>query len=206
LLQYLRDKAGPLAKKTPAVSSQEAQPSVAQNIPDGKPLYDKYCAMCHGANGNQLPMASLGSPDYLKQKGTAGLIKATNEGKGGMPPFGKEKGGQLDAIETQAIIAYLEREAKVEGSQEVQPATKSLPDGKPLYDKYCAMCHGAYGNQLPMAALGSGDYLKQTGAGALIKATAEGKGGMPAFGKEKGGQMDMLEIQAVIAYLEKGAK
>ena len=199
LLQYLRDKAGPIAKKPAAVETPV--------LPDGKPLFDKNCAMCHGANGSQLPMANLGSPDYLKQKGTAALIKGTGEGKGGMPAYSKDKGGQLTALEIQAIIAYLEKEAKIEGSSVAQPpVTSSLPDGKPIYDKTCAMCHGANGNQLPMASLGSADYLKQKGTDGLIKVTGEGKGGMPAYSKDKGGQLTSLEIQAVIAYLEKGAK
>ncbi len=79
----------------------------AANTAEGKTLFTQTCAMCHGSDGSGLPMANLKSRAFLDGYGVSGLAQVTAEGKGGMPPFGKAKGGSLTDDQIKAIVAYL---------------------------------------------------------------------------------------------------
>ena len=75
---------------------------------------------------------------------------------------------------------------------------------KQLYETNCADCHGEKGNRLPIAPLDSKEYLTKVGDAGLFAATKDGKGAMPAWGKEKGGTLDDEQITAVLQYLKTG--
>ena len=81
------------------------------------------------------------------------------------------------------------------------PAPAKL-DGKSAYGQYCQSCHGEKGDALPTANLGLATFLAGRGDGALVKAIAEGRGGMPAFGKAKGGQLGDEQVLALVEYLK----
>ncbi len=84
--------------------------------------------------------------------------------------------------------------------------TKNTEEGKALFAKLCAACHGPDGGSLPTARLNSSSYLESNGAEALARSTAAGKGGMPALGAAKGGPMTDEQVKAVVDYLLAAAK
>lgn len=187
VLNYWRTQAG-------------AKPTV-----DAKALYDKYCAACHGPTGGQIPSANLASAELLQRRGDEGLTKSTLEGVGSMPAFGAAKGGPLKDDEAKAIVQYLKTLAGVPGTAgpPAPPAApRQLPESEALYAKYCAACHGQRGDRLPSANLASKEFQRQRGEAELRRGTAEGKGGMPAMSKAKGGPMTDAEIEAVLQYLK----
>jgi mono/diheme cytochrome c family protein len=77
---------------------------------DGKALYDKECAKCHGANGNgDTKMGKkLGAKDYTKEAiDDAKAFKATKEGlKEGDKTLMKPIEGATDD-QIKAVIAYM---------------------------------------------------------------------------------------------------
>ncbi len=81
------------------------------------------------------------------------------------------------------------------------PATANTAEGKALFAQTCSMCHGSDGSGMPSANLKSKAYLDGYGAAGLAQTTAEGKGGMPAFGQAKGGPLTDGQIKAIVAYL-----
>lgn len=86
----------------------------------------------------------------------------------------------------------------------VQPAAakpESLEEGKGLFARLCTSCHGADGGALPSANLKSRGYLEGRGAEALGRATAEGKGAMPAYGAARGGPLQEEQVKAIVDYL-----
>jgi len=157
---------------------------------DGKGLYSKYCAECHGSKGDRIPDANLQSKEYLLDRGLVGLRLIATEGHGGMPPFGKGRGGPLTDDEIRAISAYLKLSA--EGL---------AVNGQTLYENNCLICHGAEGDKMPTVPLNSEAFLSGLGRDMLILAISEGKGGMPAFGKAEGGPLSYEEIVAVERYI-----
>ena len=72
---------------------------------DGKALYAKKCAMCHGADGVAKPMAkgSLNFNDPAFALCTDEIVKITLEGKKKMPKFT----GKLKPEEVAAIAAHI---------------------------------------------------------------------------------------------------
>ena len=75
-------------------------------------------------------------------------------------------------------------------------------DGKALYDKKCAMCHGKDGVAKKMAEgsanLNDADWLDATSVEDIVKVTAEGKGKMKGF-KDK---MSEDELKLVAEYIK----
>ncbi len=81
------------------------------------------------------------------------------------------------------------------------PATTNLEEGRAIFGKTCASCHGADGGALPMANLKSKSYLEGRGREELVRATFEGKGGMPAYGVAKGGPLQEEQIRKIVDFL-----
>ena len=69
----------------------------------------KYCAMCHGQDGLQVPVAPLGRKSWLGSKATEFLVVIIAGGKtsGGMPAWGLDYGGFMAREEILAIVQYL---------------------------------------------------------------------------------------------------
>jgi cytochrome c6 len=80
-------------------------PALAEG--DGKALYDKKCAICHGTDGVAKKMAegsaNLNDPEWQKVNGADSIVKVTTEGKGKMKGFE----GKLTEEEIQQIADYV---------------------------------------------------------------------------------------------------
>ena len=82
-------------------------PALAEEAPDGKALYEKKCALCHGKDGVAKPMAkgsaNLNDPEYQKKATDEEIDKITLEGKGKMPGY-KDK---MSMEEIKAVTAHV---------------------------------------------------------------------------------------------------
>jgi len=157
---------------------------------DGRSFYSKYCAECHGAKGDKIAGINLRSKEFLTGRGLAALQQIASQGHGGMPPFGREWGGPFTEDEIRALIAYLKLSA--EGI---------AVNGQALFENYCAICHGAQGDKMPTVKLNDPAFLSSLGRDNILKTIREGKGGMPAFSKAKGGPLAYEEISSLEQYL-----
>lgn len=185
--------------------------SVSKAEPNAEVLYNRHCLVCHGKEGDKIAGVPIFSGDFWSFRDRDGIFRSIQIGKGGMPASGKAEGGNLTRQEIEVLMNYLNKEAALPATSGAAAAGPPLQQvnsvqGKALYEKNCLTCHGADGNQFPMAKLGSADYIKQKGISELVKSTAEGKGGMPAYSREKGGALSSAEIEAIIGYLSEGAK
>lgn len=72
---------------------------------DGEAVYKASCAMCHGAEGAQMPGVALFDKSFIEGKDIVGTV--TN-GKGGMPAFK----GQLSEEQIKAVAEYVKATAK----------------------------------------------------------------------------------------------
>lgn len=158
----------------------------------GREVYLMLCSACHGPKGNQIPQADLTSSAFLEKRGEAAILRSIEQGKGVMPPFGKIKGGELTQEQIQASMAYIKAMAS--------PPYRA-PDMESLYNAKCLVCHGADGNKVAGAPLGSKAYLSERSDAQLFEATARGVGGMPGMHKSKGGTLDDAEIKGLVKYM-----
>ena len=165
-------------------------PFPAGLVGDGQGLYSRYCASCHGVEGDRVVGVDLRSREFLGIRSFDTLRIIVAEGHGGMPSFGELLGGPLTDDEIRAIIAYLKLSS--EGF---------AANGPSLYESNCAVCHGAKGEKMPTVDLSSAEFIEGIGREGISRAIREGKGGMPAFSKPAGGPLSDEEIAAILEYL-----
>ncbi len=147
--------------------------AVAATLPEkiaaGGDLYAVQCVECHGPDGEGgkiegvkglegVTLKSIRSQDEMYTRSDDTLFAIINYGQQdlGMPPFGKQYGGELGPGEIESIVAFMRytwddrMELPKESAQaSTIPALK--PDETPVYDthvapivkRYCVSCHRA---------------------------------------------------------------
>jgi cbb3-type cytochrome c oxidase subunit III len=124
-----------------------ASPSAAA---DGEALYKSKCLMCHGAGGKGTAMGPAfkdsemsGPQDQMIAevilKGREGAAKKHKNIALGMPAQ------KLSDGDVSALIAYLKSLAGTVAAPAPAPRVNG-DNGKKIYDKYCARCHGEDGS------------------------------------------------------------
>ncbi len=169
-------------------------PMAAGSSPDGRVLYMRVCAACHGQKGDRVKQANLSSLEFIQAQGDAHLFKATSEGQGIMPAFARDKGGQLTDDEIRAALGYIKVLALGTSASKI--------DAKALYDANCVRCHGSDGDKIAGVKHSSKEFWYSRGEEAITKAIANGKGGMPPFAKSQGGTMSDIQIRAIVEFLK----
>lgn len=173
---------------------------------EGRALYLKYCALCHGksAEGYAADHANaLGNQAFLEIASPVFLRAAIVDGRPGTPmsAWGKEHGGPLGAAEVDRLVAYLRSLAK-RPLRAIDPAQRLAGDpiaGGVVYQRSCRLCHGGGGEGTTLAtSLVNPAFLRTVGDEYLRRTIAEGRPGtsMPPFPN-----LSATAVADVIAYL-----
>ncbi len=195
----------------PAATQTVAVPTGDVAIAHGRDVFTKNCAACHGETRDKVLDAKLADTQWLQQQGDDVLAQTIANGKGIMPSWGKAKGGPLSNDDIGAIVAYLK--AAAQGGADGAPVasvptpteialTGDAAQGRDVYAKNCQVCHGTTRDKIASAKLADAAWLKQRGDSALSNVIANGKGGMPALGIDKGGPLNPNDIAVLLAYLK----
>lgn len=174
------DEGAAPASDTPRSPSAEAQA--------GEPLYQRYCALCHGeeAQGYLADNApALGNDDFLRVASDDFLRRAITEGHPGtvMAAFGEGQGGPLSPDDVNRIVAYL----RSLGPEPIDVSrTRVMGDagrGRAVFEANCASCHGARGEGVSAPTLAHPVFTSSASLGFLRETVARGREGtpMPAF-------------------------
>ncbi len=129
-------------------------PVDAQEIAQGKRLFDGHCAACHGIEGRGAQGPNLAVPDLTHAGDAQALFLVIDLG---IPGTEMPRGGQLHDSEIWKIAAYVESI----GQAEPEPMPGDPAAGKQLYagKGNCAACHwldGGGGRQGPeLSGIGS---------------------------------------------------
>jgi mono/diheme cytochrome c family protein/rhodanese-related sulfurtransferase len=122
-----------------------------------------------------------------------------------MAAYGKDQGGPLDWDDIGLLIQWLHESSGVEKPIEMsaKSVTGNVAQGKALYAKHCANCHGAKGEGVRGPALANPMFLATASDAFLRYAITEGrdKTPMPSF-KDS---LSKVQIDAVTAYLRSRA-
>jgi mono/diheme cytochrome c family protein len=138
------------------------------NVTDFNLLFSKNCSGCHGAQGKGGAALSITDPVYLAIADDTVLRKVIADGIAGtsMPAFSKSAGGMLTENQVEVIVRGLrEHYAKPEvlaGVTAPPYAATEQGDAKrglPVYDSYCASCHGAGGKGGKASSIVDGSFL-----------------------------------------------
>jgi len=111
--------------------------------PNGKHLYEKNCASCHGGDGKGGVGVPLSLPSFLHSVPDTYLQKTIRYGRPGrvMPPFRYLSDAQINAI-----VGYLRSFAPGKAPEILSRLVNGdIVNGKKLYGQYCASCHGING-------------------------------------------------------------
>ncbi len=131
----------PIAIKTTA-------PAISEK---GSALYQAYCSMCHGINGEGYladEASALSNQDFLVSATDEYILQGILRGRPGTPmsAWDKEKGGPLTKENASEILIFIrawQKEPSVDVSQVIVAGDSKA--GEDIYQRWCAACHGKYG-------------------------------------------------------------
>jgi mono/diheme cytochrome c family protein/rhodanese-related sulfurtransferase len=160
----------------------------------GRAVYDKYCKLCHGADGQGYAAdhaSQLANPAFLATATEPFLYAAIDRGRPGtaMAAFGKTSGGPLVPDDIRALMLYLKSLSQApELDVENEVVKGDAAAAKPVFAEHCAACHGDAGEGRTAPSLDNPIFLATASDGFIRHAIAGGRGGtpMPAFGAKLG--------------------
>jgi len=117
-------------------------------VGEGRELYERTCAKCHGPDGKGVEAPSLNTPEFLNAATDGFLLATIARGRRDtkMVPFGPSSSGgeqHLSAEEMRNIVHFLR---SWQSPSTVEPDTDLPRRGKALYERVgCFTCHGRAG-------------------------------------------------------------
>ena len=182
--------------------------------PDGRVLYVQHCAACHGLDGRGGVGVPLSLPDFLATVDDRYLFQTIRLGRPGrtMPAFQTLSDAQVDAI-VNHLRGWEPKGLKTSITAELIQGDPR--NGKKIYDKRCAECHGMNGeggegtgvtfsrprdHSIIAPALNNSGFLAST-SDQVIKATlVRGRMGTPMAALPDKGFSDQ-EINDIVSYV-----
>jgi mono/diheme cytochrome c family protein/rhodanese-related sulfurtransferase len=179
--------------------------AVAHNpVENGRAIYGRLCATCHGVWGNGYVAdnaPSLRSPTFLASATDAFLQAAILRGRPGtaMGAYGRVTGGPLGPAEASDVIAFLRAGG---------PPLEALPPparagdatrGHDVYEKNCQRCHGTKTQRVSAVHLAN-PVLLATASDAFLRRAVE-TGRPPTSMVPWKGALTPEQIDDVVAYV-----
>ena len=200
LLTALAATGGAYSALAPTNDAQAAAGISTQTLEEGRTLFLKNCATCHGLNAE-------GSSDGPSLVGVGAAAVDFQVGTGRMPA--RELGAQIQAKPVEfkpdeiaalaAYVASLGPGPAIPSKADVSTEDANVAEGGEIYRTNCAMCHNFAGSG---GALTRGKYapsLKKTTAKHMYEAMLTGPQSMPVFGDHT---MTPEDKRDIIAFLK----
>lgn len=169
----------------------------------GERTYFADCAACHGERGQGTPLGSpLATPDR-KASGRVALYRSLVEG---VPNTAMPRYSGYDAATLRALLDYTGSLPTVPGSRVGwKRGTGDAANGKLLFSKWCAGCHGDAGQGKTGPGLATPGFQKAASEEFIAVTVVRGRAGtpMPAFGRDsvnypKLSAQDVLDLAAFV--------
>jgi cytochrome c oxidase cbb3-type subunit III len=158
---------------------RESAPSPA--VVTGATLYAKYCALCHGANGEGYSAdnaPSLISSTFRATVSEAFLRDAIAQGRPGtaMAGYAHSVGGPLSAEQLDQLIEFLRHDAPPTALP-APPPPGDATNGSLLYVTHCMECHGTPQQRATAVHLANPGFLASASDAYLRAAIERGRPG-----------------------------
>ncbi len=187
-----------IAPRTDRAQAADAQPS-AQDIAQGKQLFNQACSSCHGTNAEGTKTApsliGVGAAAVDFQVST-GRMPAMNPGA--QIPRKKPAFNEQQVHQIAAYIASLGGGPPIPSDDQVDPQSGDAALGGKLFRANCAQCHNFAGSG---GALTGGKYappLKEATPRQIYEAMMTGPQAMPVFNDTT---LTPAQKRAIIAYV-----
>ena len=190
---------------------EDAEPS-NDRLPDprhverqGEALYGRYCALCHGRDGEGYAAddaPALANPEWLRTASDEFITRAIRDGRTGtaMSAWSRRHGGPLGDPQISAILTYLRTWQRTPRSNVDEVAVNGDPTrGRLIYLLKCASCHGPRGEGVDAIALGNPRFQETASDGFIQYAVTHGRSGtrMESFAD----QLTPAQIDDVVAFV-----
>jgi cytochrome c oxidase cbb3-type subunit 3/ubiquinol-cytochrome c reductase cytochrome c subunit len=155
----------------------------------GQALYGKYCALCHGDNGEGYradAANALTNAEFLATVSDEFLRRGTAHGRPGTPmsAWSAARGGPLSDTQIAQIVAWLrsrQRQPAIDWST-VQVGPGEAERGLAAWAVECAGCHGESGGGKPYMSVNHPEFLDSVDDRFLRRVIAHGRPGTPMPG------------------------
>ena len=148
----------------------------------GETTYINQCSACHGSNRKGSPPAFPSLVNIQKTISDAEITNVIRQGKGRMPSFPNIDDGHLHEL---LDFLHTNNISDDPGARSDPPApvagNRNEKTGAELYDKKCAICHGADLSGAPPNYPGLVGVRSRLGDAQVLNTIHNGKGRMPAF-------------------------
>jgi cytochrome c oxidase cbb3-type subunit III len=161
---------------------QAADTSIPEDSQQGRALYQRYCATCHGIDGagNVAERANaLRSPSFLSTVSDEFLRQTIRYGRPAtaMSGYHQSVGGPLNDGEINALVKFIKQLGTVEPVRLQAPPLGNANRGLAVYQAHCASCHGAKGEGITAPSLNDPLFLKMAGPAFIRYAIEHGREG-----------------------------
>ncbi len=196
LVAYLRSRA-PRAPSLAAVEQARSERSVGQQT------YLADCAACHGDRGQGTPLGTPLATADRRAAGRSALYRALTEGT---PATAMPRYSGYDAATLRSLLDYTASLPVVAGSRAGwKQGQGNAINGKLLFAKTCAGCHGDAGQGKTGPGLATPGFQQAASTEFITATIVRGRAGtpMPAFGRDsvkypKLSAQDVLDLAAFI--------
>ncbi|HEY3500801.1 MAG TPA: c-type cytochrome, partial [Polyangiaceae bacterium] len=189
-----------------AASQASSAPGAADH--PGKALYDRYCRLCHAADGTGYAAdnaPSLVSQTFLESATDSFIAHGIRVGRPNtaMGAYGKERGGPLDEPSISSIVAYLRTKGPAAKPLRAEPASGDPGRGLQHYEQNCRTCHGSPELRGTAVLLENPELLASASPEFLRYAIVHGRPptSMPAFQ----GKLSSGAIEDIVSWLQSRA-
>lgn len=164
--------------------SDEIDPRIER----GNATYQKYCALCHGDQGQGYVADNanaLAHPEFLATATDDFLKRAIARGRPGstMSAWGLAKGGPLNDAQVDELVAFLRYWQRTDTlAVHGDKVTGEPSRAESLYADQCQSCHGPRGAGGRYMSIANPEFLFSASDGFLRHAIAKGRGGTPMPG------------------------
>ena len=190
-----------------ALGSEAAleMPTRMANLAEGRALYEKSCASCHGPSGKgdgsagrgmNPPPPAVGDEVAMRDVTPATMYRIVSVGIGGTPMTGFASSMTPD--ERWNIVSYL---------VSLRADPRKISEGEGLYTQNCVQCHGALGagdgafaQNLSRVPQEIGAFSWQAGRNDLDLASVV-RDGMPGTAMPAAPHLTPDQVRSVVAYL-----
>ncbi len=192
-------------------SSHSGWDGPAAGDPDsGALFFSGYCVRCHGREGMGGIGPAILNPDFIRSASPRFLRMTIGSGRNHTAMFGwrqslsRTPAGSATTLED--IVAFmLSRRDSVPDRVYPGESVGRPIQGKELYTRHCAECHGSNGEGLQAPALNNQEFLNAASNGFLLATMTLGRGGtaMPSWGRgdETHQALTIEERQDIVAHI-----
>ena len=187
-----------------SAASEGRPPKPPSQTATGEALYQKYCKLCHAADGTGYAAdnaPSLVSQNFLRSATDAFIAQGIRMGRPGtaMAAYGMLRGGPLDDAQIAAIVAFLRSKGPSAMPVSDTPPVGNGVRGAALFAQHCLECHGDDTKRGTAPSLHNPEFLANARPGFLRFAIEHGRPPtpMPPFT----GKLSNDEIGDVVSFL-----